>query len=201
MRFRFASSRLVLFEFGSFQRLIEVPVFPKKSHLCFMKRLVLVRHAKSSWDHPGLRDFERPLGPRGKRDAPQMADLAAEKGLQPDKIVSSPAKRAHDTALYFATAYAIDPSELILVEDIYEALPDVLEKVIADLDDHWDTVFLFGHNPGFTLFANRYTQAFRFDNVPTCGIVVIESEQSAWAAFVPGQANVSKWYFPKECIY
>lgn len=166
-----------------------------------MKRLILVRHAKSSWDYPGLRDFERPLGPRGKRDAPQMAQLTVDKGLRPDKLVSSPAKRAYDTALLFAEAHGIDPSQLQLDESIYEALPDTLETVVASLDDAWDVVYLFGHNPGFTLFANRYTSGFRFDNVPTCGIVVIESDQNAWHDVVPGKANVTTWYFPKECIY
>jgi phosphohistidine phosphatase len=163
-----------------------------------VKTLVLVRHAKSSWDHPGMRDIQRPLGARGKRDAPRMAELLLEKGIRPDKLVSSPAQRAHDTAVFFAKALGTDHWDIALVEEIYEALPDTLQAVVSRLDNDWDTVLLFGHNPGFTIFANRFAEGFRFDNVPTCGVVVVKGEVDFWSEFIAGNARITEWYFPKE---
>lgn len=163
-----------------------------------MKSLLLVRHAKSSWDNPGMRDIQRPLGPRGKRDAPRMAGLVREKGHLPDKLVSSSAQRAHDTAAYFARALDMDQWDILIKDEIYEALPDQLQEVVVKLDDEWDTVAMFGHNPGFTIYANRFSEGFRFDNVPTCGIVLIRAEVDHWSDFLPGNARIIEWYFPKE---
>lgn len=166
-----------------------------------MKTVVLVRHAKSSWDQPGQKDFDRVLAPRGKKDVPKMAHLVREKGFLPDKLVSSPAARALETAKVFAKENNIDPEDIQLEAPIYEAMPLDIEKVVLNLSSDWDTVFLFGHNPAFTMFANRYTDGFRFDNVPTCGIVIIQSTSELWADFNPSQAKIVQWYFPKECIH
>ncbi len=163
-----------------------------------MKDLFLIRHAKSSWDYPDLRDIERPLGARGKADAPFMAEIIREKRVLPDKLVSSTARRAQDTALFFAKAFDRPSWDIELVEQIYEAFPDDLQEVVSDLDPQWGTVFLFGHNPGFTVYANRFAEGFRFDNVPTCGIVHIRGEVTDWHDFQPGQAKVEAWLFPKE---
>lgn len=163
-----------------------------------VKDLYLVRHAKSSWDYPDLRDFERPLGNRGKMDAPLMAEIMREKGIVPSKLVSSSARRAQDTASFFAKAFDGTTWEIDLVDEIYEAFPDDIQAVVHGLEDTWETVFLFGHNPGFTVFANRFTEGFRFDNVPTCGIVHIQGEVDSWKDFKPGLAKVEAWFFPKE---
>ncbi|MCF8236631.1 MAG: histidine phosphatase family protein [Saprospiraceae bacterium] len=163
-----------------------------------MKELFLVRHAKSSWDYPDLQDIERPLGARGKRDAPFMAEIIREKGVHPDKLVSSTARRAQDTALYFGKAFDRPVWDIELVDQIYEAFPDDLQTVVSGMDSQWDTVLMFGHNPGFTVYANRFCHGFRFDNVPTCGIVHIRSEVDDWRDFLPGQAKVEAWFFPKE---
>lgn len=162
-----------------------------------MKTLYLIRHAKSSWDFPELTDFDRPLNKRGLKDAPFMAALLEAKGFRPDKIVSSPANRAYTTAKYFAAAFHIHNEEIKLENDIYEAFVEDLQDIVTDLDNGWDTVFLFGHNPGFTSFANRFTTEF-IDNIPTCGIVRIMSTENDWSQFVPGKARVSDHYFPKD---
>lgn len=165
-----------------------------------MKSLFLVRHAKSSWDYPHLEDHQRPLAARGKRDAPRMARILVNQGIRPDKLISSPAQRAHDTAMLFAKEMAIDHWDILIEKDIYDALPDTLQEVTSCLNEDWSTVALFGHNPGFTVYANRFTEGFRFDNIPTCGIVRIDSDTSYWTDFVPGHAKVMKWYFPKDCL-
>ena len=74
-----------------------------------MKRLVLIRHAKSSWKNPGLRDFDRPLNKRGKADAPEMGRRLAQRSLMPDRLLSSPAKRAIRTAEIIADAIGFPP--------------------------------------------------------------------------------------------
>ena len=85
-----------------------------------MKILLLVRHAKSSWDTPGINDFDRPLNERGKKDAPEMAKRIAEK-ITIDHFVSSPAKRARRTAKYFAEAFDQKKEDIKLVDELYAA--------------------------------------------------------------------------------
>ena len=86
-----------------------------------MKTLTLVRHAKSSWDDTELADFDRPLNRRGERDAPEMARRLAATGDPPDRIVSSPALRALQTARVLAPALGIDPASLVTESRVYEA--------------------------------------------------------------------------------
>ncbi|MBP8245140.1 MAG: histidine phosphatase family protein, partial [Chitinophagaceae bacterium] len=78
-----------------------------------MKKLILVRHAKSDWGNPGLDDIDRPLNERGKKDAPAMASRLLDKGVKIDLIVSSPAKRAAKTARFFAEAYDIKKQDIV----------------------------------------------------------------------------------------
>lgn len=144
-----------------------------------MKNLILIRHAKSSWNDVSLDDRERPLGKRGKKDAPHMGCLLKEKDLRPDRILSSPAKRALKTAKLIAKEIGYAKKDIILSEELYEHGPDALAEVVAGLDDGWDRVFLFGHNPELTDFANRLTGA-NIGNIPTCGIVSIEFAEDHW---------------------
>ncbi|RMD75414.1 MAG: hypothetical protein D6818_01735, partial [Bacteroidetes bacterium] len=112
-----------------------------------MKHLYLIRHAKSSWDYPELRDIERSLNKRGRRDAPFMASLLHGKGVRPDLLLSSPATRAYSTAVYFAEALGY-PVEQIRVEPvIYHGGEDDILALVRGLDDQLGTVLLFGHNP------------------------------------------------------
>ncbi len=162
-----------------------------------MRTLFLIRHAKSSWDNPGLRDFNRPLNERGLRDAPKMAKLLVNQGIKPDLVVSSPAKRALTTALFFAEAFDIDEEAVVRKQEIYEADPMDILQIISDLPNTAQTVLLFGHNPTFTDVANRFSENF-IDNVPTCGIVQIESEADSWKSFYEGNAAVKAIFVPKE---
>ena len=125
-----------------------------------MRTLYLIRHAKSSWDNPGLRDFNRPLNERGQRDAPLMAALIAKMGIKPDLIVSSPARRAITTAQYFADALGIADDDIVRNQEIYEAYPQEILRLISELPEKSETVFMFGHNPTFTDVANRFSDDF-----------------------------------------
>jgi phosphohistidine phosphatase len=163
----------------------------------YMKSLFLIRHAKSSWDTPGLRDFDRPLNERGLHEAPMMAQLLLQKGFKPDLLVSSPAKRAISTAKFFAHTFGIQDEAIVRQPSIYEAsVRDILE-IISNLPDAADVVLIFGHNPTFTDVANRFADDF-IDNVPTAGIVYMESDAERWAEFYEVNTHVKGKFFPKE---
>lgn len=164
-----------------------------------MRNLYLIRHAKSSWDTPGLRDFNRPLNERGLHEAPQMAKLLVKQGVRPDLLVSSPAKRAITTALFFAEAFGIPDESVARQPDIYEAdVRDIL-RIVSALPDSAHTVLLFGHNNTLTDVANLFTEDF-IENVPTCGIVRIESSATNWREFYEGNSEVKTCFFPKEVL-
>ena len=164
-----------------------------------MKTLFLVRHAKSSWDQPGLRDFDRPLNERGQNDAPRMAQMLVKQGIKPDLLVSSPAKRALTTAIFFAEAFSLKAEAVLREPSIYEAFPQEILRVISGMPDTAQTVLLFGHNPTFTEVANLFTEDF-IDNLPTCGVVKIVSSAETWKAFYEGNSKVIACYFPKEVL-
>jgi len=164
-----------------------------------MRYLFLVRHAKSSWDVPGLRDFDRPLNDRGHHDAPKMGKMIGDLGVRPDLLVSSPAKRALTTAQYFADALHVRADAIVLKPDIYEAFATDILAIVRDLPDTASTVFLFGHNPTFTDVANRFSDDF-IHNVPTCGVIRIESTAAHWADFNADNARVTACFFPKEVL-
>lgn len=162
-----------------------------------MKTIYFIRHAKSSWDNFGISDKDRPLNDRGEQDAPRMAELLKKKGVKPDQLVSSPAKRAFTTATYFAKAFDIPTSDIIIKEHIYEANVTDIMEVVQQLSDDWDVVFLFGHNPTFTDVVNQFAQR-SIMNVPTCGICKVESEATHWRDFDRNKGQLTEFYYPKQ---
>ncbi|MDZ4681434.1 MAG: histidine phosphatase family protein [Saprospiraceae bacterium] len=162
-----------------------------------MKTIYFVRHAKSSWGHPTLRDIERPLEERGLRDAPFMAKVLKSEGAEPDLLLSSPATRAYSTALYFADAFEIDRRDVQLEPRIYEAFAEDILDIISKLPDEAHTVLLFGHNPTFTTIANRFSNKY-IDNVPTCGIFKVEAKVNSWKEFKAPAAVLTAFHYPKQ---
>lgn len=164
-----------------------------------MKTVFFIRHAKSSWDNPGLRDIDRPLNERGLRDAPEMAKRLLQTGIKPDRIISSPAKRAYSTALYFAAAFQIPETDIQVEDEIYHAWPDQIVRLIHQLPEELGTVAIFGHNPTFTALANMFSDK-EIHNVPTCGIVKVDANTVHWKEFQRNTAYVSALYFPKDPV-
>jgi len=162
-----------------------------------MKILYLIRHAKSSWKHPELDDFDRPLNKRGERDAPDMGQRLADKEISPDLMLSSPANRAITTCKTIAKALDYPEEAIETNEKIYLASTSELLETVQQVDDTWNTVFLFGHNPGFTDFANRLTNEY-LDNIPTCGVFVIQFDVDSWAKMGFGKGNKVFFDFPKS---
>jgi len=137
------------------------------------KILYIARHAKSSWDDMSLSDFERPLNKRGKRDVPFMANLLKEKGIKPDLILSSPAKRAKKTAEHYYEALG---GKLKYDDRIYEASLMSLIYLVQEAFEEVDSVMIVGHNPGLTALNDRLSNKSIY-NIPTAAIVSIAFEE------------------------
>jgi len=162
-----------------------------------LKRLYLVRHAKSSWSNPELRDFDRPLNKRGNRDAPFMGSLIKEKGIRPDLLISSPSKRALATAEYFADELDYRKNDIVKEDDLYEAgVRDIL-RIVSLQEEKFDSIMLFGHNPGITDFCNMISDK-QIDNIPTSAVVSLILNPGQWNKINEGTCKLEFFEYPKK---
>lgn len=162
-----------------------------------MKTLLVVRHAKSSWDRFDQPDIERPLNDRGKKDAPDMAQRLKEKGLKIDLFVASPAKRAKKTARLFAEEYKVAKEDILIRDELYEPSVENFYKVVTALPDKQNVVALFSHNPGITEFVNTLTNV-RIDDMPTCGIFAVSADVNTWSEFRAAEKQFLFFDYPKN---
>lgn len=162
-----------------------------------MKKLFVVRHAKSSWDNPGLDDYDRPLNKRGKKNAPFMASILSKKEVKPDLIISSPANRAYSTAEIFASQFEYPHSRIKVDESLYEADSLDILNVISDTEDYIDSVMVFGHNPGLTDFVNFISEG-GIENIPTCGVVFLTLKAKSWNDLSRGTCEINWFDYPKR---
>ena len=162
-----------------------------------MKQLLIIRHAKSDWNTDAKTDFERPLNKRGLRDAPAMAEKLLNKHLVPQLLVSSPAVRAISTAKIFADTFNIDKKEIGVVPAIYEASAGTLLNVVNGLENKYDFVSLFGHNPGLTNLAIHLCDTEVYD-IPTCGALLIEFPFDDWKMVSKDNGEQMDYDFPKN---
>jgi phosphohistidine phosphatase len=162
-----------------------------------MKRLYIIRHAKSDRDIPELPDFERPLNMRGRLDAALIGDMLKTRGITPDLMVSSPANRALSTARLLSEYLQYPLKNIKVEEHIYEAWQEDLVEVLHGIDDRFQSVVLIGHNPGLQLLAS-YLSDFTADNIPTCGVVALELAIDHWAEADAGQGKILFFEYPKK---
>ncbi|MGF1548883.1 MAG: histidine phosphatase family protein [Thiotrichales bacterium] len=162
-----------------------------------MRLLTLIRHAKSSWDNPLLRDFDRALNPRGQADAPLMGGVLRAAGVSVDRVISSPARRAITTAEIVATALGYPLNHIQREPRIYEATLDTLLEIVRALDPQAQSVALFGHNPGFSDLANHLSRQ-PIGELPTCAVVRLAFDVSAWHAIEPGSGKLLAFDYPKK---
>ena len=162
-----------------------------------MKTLTLVRHAKSSWNHPGLVDEKRPLNKRGQRNAPEMGQRLAARGVRPDLMLTSPAVRARDTAEALAEALGYPVEAIVEHPQLYCAGPRAVLEVIHGLDNGLDHVMLFGHNPGVTDLVNRLSRE-PVDDVPTCGVASFQLPVASWTDVGQGEPVALDFDYPKK---
>lgn len=142
-----------------------------------MKTLFVLRHAKSSWDNINLSDFERPLNKRGLKTAPQMGEMMYRKNFQPNVIISSPAKRAKQTAILVKESAQIS-GKIYYDERIYEASPYRLLQIISEFDEKADSVMLVGHNPGLENLVKILTGEIQA--MPTAALAIIDLNIEKW---------------------
>ena len=162
-----------------------------------MKVLTLIRHAKSSRDHPGLSDQVRPLNPRGLRDAPAMGrHLDAVFRFAPDVIVSSPAARAITTARLITEAIGYHEWQITRDERIYEAPIRSLLEVLQDQNDDHRHVCLVGHNPGMEQFTNWLCGDRVVTDVVTCAVIMLELDITSWQKADAGKARLREYLYP-----
>ncbi|MEP2023022.1 MAG: histidine phosphatase family protein [Reichenbachiella sp.] len=161
-----------------------------------MKTIYLVRHAKSSWKDSSLRDRDRPLNKRGKRDAPRMAEYLKKEIDCPDVFVSSPSRRTQDTAVNFLHAFGKVMSDLVLEEDLFHGDEQDIETVIHSIGNDHDSGMIFIHNPGITEYVNELTDANIF-NIPTCGIAGIQLQTDDWKEVGKCEAEMLFYFYPK----
>lgn len=169
-----------------------------------MKRLALLRHAKSSWSNPKLSDHDRPLNGRGRRTAPLIAERFARHELgRPDRIVSSTALRSLVTANHLALALAERAwhAPVEVRPELYEAAPERHLELVRALNDGLSYVVLVGHNPGLEQFARSLDQRGHVDRLPTAAIVVFEFASAHWSDVAPGRGRRLLYWLPKEVLF
>ncbi len=163
-----------------------------------MKRVYLMRHAKSSHEESGLTDKERPLNDRGRSDAQRMAARLESSAVETvQHWYVSGAQRTKETFYAFKSKYHIPEQNYTYSDALYLIGEEDLESYIESLDDHQDTVAVICHNPGATLFVNRFSTEPIF-NVPTMGVAVIEANCELWTDFFLSNPKVVNYLYPGE---
>lgn len=143
------------------------------------KHLVLIRHTKSSWSHPGLTDFERPLKKDRLHDAERMSRKLASLGLSPDHILCSPARRTRQTVEYFSTALGYPHHKIEFEQRLYESSAGEYLQCIRMTDAAVHTLVVVGHNPSLTQLAN-YLLPGVTEWLPTTGVVWFSLDTNDW---------------------
>jgi phosphohistidine phosphatase len=162
------------------------------------KILLVIRHAKSSWDIGILNDFERPLNERGKKDAPEMAARLISRNIKIDLFVSSPAKRAKKTAELFCETFGRKTDSIEFISSLYHAATNDFYQAIDQLDNTKKAVAVFSHNPGITEFVNTLTDFVKIDNIPTCGVYGIKLYINKWSEFKGAKKEFLFFDYPKN---
>jgi len=160
-----------------------------------MKTLYLARHAKSYWKDQSIPDIDRPLNSRGKRDAPFMGEVLNDKKIMIDLIMSSPAKRTKKTAIEIASKIGYPEKKIQFNEDLYEASSNTIIKLIKKIEEKYDSVMIFGHNPGLTMLNNHLSNHY-IDNIPTCGIVALQLDKK-WSELDKNSCKFLFFEYPK----
>lgn len=160
-----------------------------------MKTLYILRHAKSSWDNPNLADFDRSLNERGLESAPLIGAIIGKNKFQPDLILSSPARRAKQTAELVKEAGKID-AEIQFDERIYEASPQRLLQVISEIKTDSESAMLVGHNPGLEGLIRFLTGANQ--TMPTAALAVVDLHVQNWEETNAGCGNLRTLIRPNE---
>jgi len=160
-----------------------------------MKNLYLIRHAKSDWNDESKSDFDRGLNRRGEKAILIMANALKEKKVMPDLILSSSAKRAKLTAKGLAKKIGYC-GKIQYIDALYMAEPETIHRLIKDVNDTVDTLFIVGHNPETTELSNMMVNDY-ITNVPTLGIVAFKIPIDHWIKFKLTEGKTEFFIYPK----
>jgi len=160
-----------------------------------MKTLLVMRHAKSDYPAHIDSDFARPLNGRGQSDLPRVASLLSQYGPLPERILSSSALRARQTAEGIAGYIGLAPEQLELDEALYLAPPDTVLDRIGQLPARAETILLIAHNPGLEELI--YLLSGTRSELPTAGIAAIACHAASWSEIQPGRGHLLYFVVPR----
>jgi len=167
-----------------------------------MKIVGLLRHAKASRDEPRLADIDRPLTPRGERDAERMGEELRRRGVHFDLVLASPARRVIDTINHFEKGYG--PLQPTYEPALYENTVGVLLNILLGLGDAAERVLLVGHNPSLQGLAAKLARSGDqlcgdvAEKFPTSAATLIELPAERWADVEPGTGRIMWFVTPKD---
>ncbi len=156
-----------------------------------MKELIILRHAKSSWEHEGLSDHDRSLNKRGVKNAQSIGEFLNAITGRPDLIISSSATRASQTARIIADEIGYPINEIKSTRELYLAWINDILKTISSLPKNIDSCIIVGHNPGLTDLINYF--GIKLDSLPTASAACIEFETTQWDN-LSKENSVLKWF-------
>lgn len=162
------------------------------------KRLILARHAKSSWKDPDLLDFERPLNNRGRRNGPVMAKFISRELDPPDLVLCSSSVRTRHTARFFLSAGFFDGSVIRYEPSLYEAHFEDIVRQIRRTDQSVGTLMLIGHNPWITETCNFLAPTDALENIPTLGVAELALSIAHWHQADRGVGRLTAYHIPRE---
>lgn len=152
-----------------------------------LRRLLVMRHAKSSWKEPGQADHARPLNGRGQRDAPRMGAYLAASGWAPELVLSSDSQRTRETWALASEALEPEP-EVRFLPELYLAGPEVVRRVLSGVDDSVETLLILGHNDGWEEVVGWLCG--RGERITTGNIAFLSTEAPSWSAAL---AQAPRW--------
>lgn len=161
-----------------------------------MKELVIVRHAKSSWENAELNDIERPLNKRGYRDAHKMKSYLSGKNINIDAIITSPAVRAFSTALILSQGIILKQKNIIVDKNFYKSIFEV-KKAIKLFDNALKSVMIVGHNPTFTDLVYKFVKT-DIEKMPTCCVFSIKFLVDNWSEISKKNSILNFIQVPKQ---
>ena len=169
-----------------------------------MLKLLLMRHAKSSWKDPDLDDQERPLNGRGRENADAMGKWMAKRGIAPDVVITSSTVRSQETWRRVKDALGQD-APTIIADELYSSGPDRMLRTLHDAPKGAKTVLMIGHQPAISSFARKLANGSTpssckraYKKFPTAAVAVIAPKAKKWKDVSFGDADFEKFSVPKE---
>ena len=161
-----------------------------------MNTLYLVRHAKSSWSDPSLSDQQRPLNQRGLKNAPEMGRRLSARGIRPDLIISSPARRAFTTASLIAAEIGYAEDVIVSDDQLYFDGITAMLGIINHTEPRLHSLMIVGHNPDMTSLLNQLC-GYQVTNMPTCAIATVEFDLP-WTGVERKTGRMVDYDYPKK---